>query len=324
MSDSESDNDAPVNQCSICLESLYDATLLDPCFHRFCFACTLAWLRVTPSCPLCKQACVAVIHRIVSPHDFERLLLDDALRRERSAGKRRRDDATAPQPVPLPPVSVRREVYERRLKVLPLQFERAEERASVADALERVRRLDHVAQDLAKHWHRIEPFAERDLRALTGLRDVALLKRALVSLITVHNVRRSDDAQRYLRQFLPAPEHADQFFVELVAFAASVFSVATYDRVVQYDPPLSRPELPPPVASSATPAVVVEDVAPLAVPGASSFCTCDDVADDDGEDVCGACREVAFLKAKVAAVDAELRDNAERLRELEDKKNART
>jgi len=326
-SDDDDDNDDADGQCPICLEPLYDASLLDRCFHRFCFDCALAWLSVTPSCPLCKQATVAVIHRIVSPHDYERVLLADALRLERSRAslpsKRRRvEDQTPPRrslppPASVPnPAAIRRQVYERRLTVLPLQFDATEQRATVADALERANRLDATAQTIAKQWNRVAPFAERDLRVLTGVQDVSLLMRAIQALLAVHNVRRSDDAQKYAAQFLTRPQ-ADQFFVELVAFGACVFSIATYDRVVRYDPAVAFQE--PPAAAAPPPSLPTSSAAAAASSGSSVYCSCG----DESVDVCEACREVAFLQRKVAEVDAELAENHARLQALEQTKAQR-
>jgi hypothetical protein len=315
--DDDSDDHSSDGSCPICLDALDDATLLDPCFHRFCFACAIAWLRVTPTCPLCKSAPVSLIHHIVTPHDFVRTLLAQALRADpRRAADVGRQSAPSNAVAIVAPMATRRAVYEQRRKVRPLQFAGAEQRSSVSDALERQRRLDDVAQNLAKHWARIQPFAERDLRAITGAGDVDLLLRAVKALVTAHNVRRTDDAQRYMQQFL-SPDFAATFFDELVAFAAASFNVATYDRLVQYEPTApntqSASEVQSAVASSSS------DSANAAVPSAaqSPFCTCNGVGS------CSVCHEVAFLRSKLASLDDEIAENSARLHELEQRREAR-
>jgi hypothetical protein len=340
--DDDDDEHSSSPSCPICLDSLDDATLLDPCFHRFCFACALAWLRVTPTCPLCKSPPVAVIHHIVSPHDFVRSPLAHALRAAEpasnvSSSKRRHVDistraasTTTVASTTVAPMAMRRAVYEQRRKVRPLQFAAAaEQRSSVADALERQRRLDDVAQNLSKQWSRIQPFAERDLRAITGASDVDLLLRAVKALVTAHNVRRTDDAQRYMQHFF-TPQFAAIFFDELVAFAAASFNIPTYDRLVQYEKTEATTNVDSnhvrQSSSSSSSSSSSHDLAPASVTSTaqtsvssqrSPFCTC------DGTGACSVCHEVAFLRSKLATLDEEIADNAARLAELEQRRHER-
>uniref|UniRef100_A0A8C5RIH3 RING-type E3 ubiquitin transferase n=1 Tax=Laticauda laticaudata TaxID=8630 RepID=A0A8C5RIH3_LATLA len=43
------------SRCPICLERIRNVAFLNPCFHRFCFACILEWSDRKAECPLCKQ-----------------------------------------------------------------------------------------------------------------------------------------------------------------------------------------------------------------------------------------------------------------------------
>jgi hypothetical protein len=105
---------------------------------------------------------------------------------------------------------------------------------------------------------RVQEWAERDLRALTGSGDVTLLRAFVVSLLAARpapargravaaagvdnsNGRGCGDARRdplqdpvgALRPFLGV--HAAHFWHELLCFADAPFTVATYDRLAAYE-----------------------------------------------------------------------------------------
>uniref|UniRef100_A0A8C6X6J5 RING-type E3 ubiquitin transferase n=1 Tax=Naja naja TaxID=35670 RepID=A0A8C6X6J5_NAJNA len=40
------------SRCPICLERIRNVAFLNPCFHRFCFACILEWSDRKAECPL--------------------------------------------------------------------------------------------------------------------------------------------------------------------------------------------------------------------------------------------------------------------------------
>lgn len=52
-------------QCPICLDTIDNASLLDVCFHKFCYECIVVWIQKTPTCPLCKQPFDTIIHDIM-------------------------------------------------------------------------------------------------------------------------------------------------------------------------------------------------------------------------------------------------------------------
>ena len=60
--DEEEDDSPPLpssipDQCPICLNKLSSstATILNPCYHVFCFDCILTWSKLKLFCPLCKS-----------------------------------------------------------------------------------------------------------------------------------------------------------------------------------------------------------------------------------------------------------------------------
>ncbi|TPX53211.1 hypothetical protein SeMB42_g00916 [Synchytrium endobioticum] len=71
--------------CPICLSPYEDKTLLENCFHAFCFVCISTWTATSLRCPLCKAEIHMGIHLITSiddfkKYDFERAKFDGRLR----------------------------------------------------------------------------------------------------------------------------------------------------------------------------------------------------------------------------------------------------
>uniref|UniRef100_A0A8D2LLF5 RING-type E3 ubiquitin transferase n=1 Tax=Varanus komodoensis TaxID=61221 RepID=A0A8D2LLF5_VARKO len=58
------------SRCPICLERIRNVAFLNPCFHRFCFACILEWSDRKAECPLCNSLgmlyipCINIFHEI--------------------------------------------------------------------------------------------------------------------------------------------------------------------------------------------------------------------------------------------------------------------
>ncbi|KAF8962908.1 hypothetical protein BDZ97DRAFT_1662311 [Flammula alnicola] len=70
--DVEAEDDGE-NNCSICLHSLVDRTVIPKCSHEFCFECLLVWTEQSRRCPLCSQAIEDyVIHSIRSRYDYRK------------------------------------------------------------------------------------------------------------------------------------------------------------------------------------------------------------------------------------------------------------
>ncbi|KAF8196966.1 hypothetical protein BJ912DRAFT_1079987 [Pholiota molesta] len=59
--------------CSICLQSLVDRTVIPKCSHEFCFECLLLWTEQSRRCPLCTQIIGDyLIHSIRSRYDYRK------------------------------------------------------------------------------------------------------------------------------------------------------------------------------------------------------------------------------------------------------------
>ncbi|KAK0438543.1 uncharacterized protein EV420DRAFT_1279970 [Desarmillaria tabescens] len=65
--------DEEEDDCSICLQSLVDRTVIPTCSHEFCFDCLVVWTEQSRKCPLYAQTIREyLIHRIRSRHDYQK------------------------------------------------------------------------------------------------------------------------------------------------------------------------------------------------------------------------------------------------------------
>ncbi|VDO04297.1 unnamed protein product [Rodentolepis nana] len=60
----------PDDECVICRDRKVNQSFLIPCMHTYCYQCILRWVRINPTCPLCKAAAQKIIHSINSDTDF--------------------------------------------------------------------------------------------------------------------------------------------------------------------------------------------------------------------------------------------------------------
>ena len=82
--------DGTVKNCPICLGPLEVATILDKCFHSFCFVCIYQWTQINPTCPLCKSKFSSIIYNICSESEYQQLfLLDDEMNQQSNLRNRR-------------------------------------------------------------------------------------------------------------------------------------------------------------------------------------------------------------------------------------------
>ncbi|GFS90004.1 hypothetical protein NPIL_306011 [Nephila pilipes] len=70
-SESRPATSSPEPNCAICLEPLQNKSLMDSCFHTFCFTCLLEWSKVKPECPLCKQQFTSILYNFKNDSTFE-------------------------------------------------------------------------------------------------------------------------------------------------------------------------------------------------------------------------------------------------------------
>ncbi|KAM7536293.1 hypothetical protein Aperf_G00000085627 [Anoplocephala perfoliata] len=58
------------DDCAICRDRKVNQSYLVPCMHTYCFECILRWVRINPTCPLCKANALKIIHSINSDTDY--------------------------------------------------------------------------------------------------------------------------------------------------------------------------------------------------------------------------------------------------------------
>ena len=63
-------------QCPICHDVLRDPVSITNCGHDFCKHCIQDWLKIRPSCPICRAS--TNNHEDIQPCYLLRLILDQA------------------------------------------------------------------------------------------------------------------------------------------------------------------------------------------------------------------------------------------------------
>lgn len=86
--------------CPICLGRLTRQRLgmLVPCLHKGCAGCLRTWLRITPTCPLCKVPTATLVYSIRSEDNYKTRHYSADARADASVPKRR----ASPSPPPAP------------------------------------------------------------------------------------------------------------------------------------------------------------------------------------------------------------------------------
>ncbi|KAF9484620.1 hypothetical protein BDN70DRAFT_903599 [Pholiota conissans] len=243
--------------CSICLQSLVDRTVIPKCSHEFCFECLLVWTEQSRRCPLCTQAIGDyLIHSIRSRYDYRKHyllplrtspppyrpaqnnpILENTRnyarrrRREREWGTQRRDDTEndkLERSIEFRRWIYRHDVYAKHVASnsytkyrpypTPAQFS--------------------ASQDLIS---RTTSFLRRELQIWEGL-DVEFLTTLIISLMKAIDIR-SESAVKLISEFLdmdapytPGGRHvnAEHFAHEVYCYVRSPYKdLFVYDSVVQ-------------------------------------------------------------------------------------------
>lgn len=234
------------NMCPICLAAeMEDRSLLDRCFHAFCFECALRWAQVTrkePTCPLCKAPFSAIIHHIRSETIFDRYEINSlppppakerfgwgshSLRQQQQQQPRGGTSPRTRRHVP-DGVEFRRSVYADD------QWARADPRIATRGGR---LRLSQLRRD-PRRIRRLLPWLRRELRVLVGEEHLGFVSQYLESLLERVDFSDQERVEPMLRPFLF--DHTPHFLHELHLFAESPLEMATYDRQTEYDSPRHR------------------------------------------------------------------------------------
>ncbi|KAI8808979.1 hypothetical protein BJ742DRAFT_807071 [Cladochytrium replicatum] len=237
--------------CSICLQLYDDKTVLDSCYHAFCFVCINQWAQVSRQCPLCKRPFLSAIHHILSDTNFAKyrfppmpLKSGGTSSSSRSTFPARPIRYTRPPPPPPPPrtpaqiawdagVVWRRHVYERGL------------RAKLVGVSVRSKVRDVSPEFFKKYPDKILlliPWIRREIEAiLKSTSAVEQVKDYTVAILKKYEIQ-SDLSISLLTDFLG--KHAELFVHELIAFARSpLTNISDYDAESQHGEAQSFPEL---------------------------------------------------------------------------------
>uniref|UniRef100_A0A0K0CYH6 RING-type E3 ubiquitin transferase n=1 Tax=Angiostrongylus cantonensis TaxID=6313 RepID=A0A0K0CYH6_ANGCA len=84
---SQGDAETASDVCAICLMPRTDPTLLDSCYHSFCFICTSQWLKYAGKCPLCMTPVSSFFHNLDLPPDLRPLVSVAELRAAAEAAR---------------------------------------------------------------------------------------------------------------------------------------------------------------------------------------------------------------------------------------------
>eukprot|EP01117_Protostelium_nocturnum_P014101 TRINITY_DN5321_c2_g2_i2.p1 TRINITY_DN5321_c2_g2~~TRINITY_DN5321_c2_g2_i2.p1 ORF type:complete len:364 (+),score=134.11 TRINITY_DN5321_c2_g2_i2:229-1320(+) len=258
-------------KCSICLQRKENEAFADQCFHSFCFLCIFQWSHMgsSPRCPLCKQEFFSLIHNVKSSSEYKRFFLPSSSslasnssfpqvnfnsegsnnNNSRRWGRRKEKEGipiqlSSSSNIPFSTVhSLRRAVYLRRLKAIPLvsfgnEKDKKENQgeSSLHSKPVRLATAPFSSQEFRRrkdYWEdKLRPWIVRELQALLLEEDVDLIVSFILSVLQKFDL---DDpkCKHELEQFLSG--YVDQFCHELINFANAPYPLSVYDKKVEYD-----------------------------------------------------------------------------------------
>ncbi|XP_025030824.1 E3 ubiquitin-protein ligase Topors-like [Python bivittatus] len=258
------------SRCPICLERIRNVAFLNPCFHRFCFACILEWSDRKAECPLCKQRFHSFFHSIRSDTDFEEYIITFENASFGMCGER---SAIDQRPESLPDNGILYEGYSGpqslgRMRMLDelmrqlgirrsshpggislgqireqvtIKFRRALYQSGI-----RVRNVQSGGfyRDISADFfhrnpvrlNRLVPWLKRELRVLCGTHAslINIIQDNILNNITIYDL----DSQAFANIMQPHLLHyTNHFLHEFINFARSPFNIKAYDWRASYDVP---------------------------------------------------------------------------------------
>ncbi|KAK2739412.1 hypothetical protein FQN55_009485 [Onygenales sp. PD_40] len=261
----DSNNEAPLNPCVICLDQITEAAIALPCKHAsFDFLCLISWLQQRPACPLCQANITSVKYELDSSTDPKIYHLPPPSAKPSAASTeppwhahrrrfppRPRRPRRSPPP-PDDPIIRRRHVYRHQLysrrvgtnrlsqyrELLPQHFNRDEE--LVSRARKWIRRELQVFAFLNPDQEDGSTDTDRDSAPRRANNAEFLLEYIIAILRTVDMKGSSGQAEELLQEFI-GRDNARLFLHELQAWLRSPYnSLQDWDRAVQYGEPVDR------------------------------------------------------------------------------------
>ncbi|XP_039215724.1 E3 ubiquitin-protein ligase Topors-like isoform X2 [Crotalus tigris] len=258
------------SRCPICLERIRNVALLNPCFHRFCFACILEWSDRKAECPLCKQRFHSFFHTIRSDTDFEEYIVPFENASYNMCGER---SATNQRPEALPDngilyggssglqsqdgirmldelmrqLGIRRSSHPGGITLAQIREQATLKfRRTLYQLGVRVRNVQTGGfyRDISADFfhrnpvrlNRLVPWLKRELRVLCGTHAslVNNIQHIILNNITVYDL----ESQAFADVIQPHLLHyTNHFLHEFINFARSPFNIKVYDWRASYDVP---------------------------------------------------------------------------------------
>lgn len=221
-------------RCPICLCPFETPSMLDQCFHKFCFFCILQWSQIedTPRCPLCKSSFDSILYNIKSNEEYQRYYIKETKKTRRPKNyKSKTKDSFNPNLPFSTAHSLRRAVYSRGIRAIPFSNLEAYPKF-------KSQRTIQFSPDAFKanpsQWKtKLTPWITRELQSLLETEDVELLTTFVLSLIESVDIT-DKKAIEQLKEIIF--DNAETFAHELLCFANSPFdSMQVYDKAIKYD-----------------------------------------------------------------------------------------
>ncbi|XP_048360385.1 E3 ubiquitin-protein ligase Topors-like [Sphaerodactylus townsendi] len=266
------------SKCGICLEKIQDATYLNPCNHRFCFACIQNWSKKKVLCPLCKQRFYSFFHIVNTKGTFCEYVLplsDDSFphsetRIGHASSSSQRSASPPDSGIVHDEISGTLSQTEKDVYQLMRQFAVTKRPGNIdiitlgkfkAHAVVQFRRALYHAGLLVQKTHypdlyrnasaeyfsrhpdsfdRLIPWLKRELKVLCGNQKslIQTLQSFILNNMTQHDLR-SKEFEDLLRPHLH--HFTSHFLHELISFVQSPFTIKKYDWHSTYEcPPLPK------------------------------------------------------------------------------------
>jgi len=201
--------------CPICLEHFSNKTMLNPCYHAFCYICIKKWSNVSQNCPLCKQSFDFAIYNIKDEYNFDKVYFSEKeiLNKKKNYYRisSNEDD-----------IEYRRNIYDKGF------YAKQTEKYKVLN--ENQTYLNYLTKNKAK-FNRIIPWIERDLKAILRMDDIDIVRDYIIGVLKKYDLD-SEQAREEISLFLN--NKTNHFIHELKCFINSPFNIKTYDSQYQY------------------------------------------------------------------------------------------
>lgn len=217
------DDKGEQERCIICLDSIHNPCLLDPCCHKYCFVCIFQWYQFNPSCPLCKSKISSLLYDIRSDTEFKRIetqKLDDKSSKIDRWGCPSSTQEEFLSDFPFTHEHERRKrVYQRKIIPIPV--------------IPPTKRTIPFACNDDDWIRKLKPWVKRELQSILEEENVDSI--LLIFQQIFHNFHDNLDSPLFFSKIEEFLQHYTPIFIrELRCFVKSSLTMVAYDRKVRY------------------------------------------------------------------------------------------